>query len=206
MTLIKKTEVLSQLRDLGQQFVLPKGTTLAMEGDESKNFWWVINGKIMIYTINESGQQQELARFSDGEIVAAAIVFSEKPFPHHLIALNDCILLQFPKEPTMQRIIQTPALALFFITMLADKCRFLQKRQLDYQSYNLKHRLVNWLKLKIEQSGGDSVVYLSSKKDLASELNITPETLSRKLKELQDTGVLLVDKKKIILIDRSCVS
>ena len=221
MTLIKSGEVLERLRDLGQPRSIPRGSSLAMEGDPALGFWWVLIGQVTIHQISPEGRQIELGRFYGGEIVAAALAFADVPFPHHIEAVCDSELLWFPRQPAWQRITGNPELASYFLRMLAGKCRLLQQRLRSRQSQTLTQRLLEYLRSQTRaqvsktdgsnaqpaSASGTVTLTITSKKDLASQLGASPETLSRALRQLRDSGELLVDGRKITLIeDRSGAS
>ncbi len=199
MTEIKPAEVLERLRDLGQPRIIPRGTTLAMEGEAALGFWWVLNGQVSIHQISAEGRQIELGRFRCGEIVAAALAFADAPFPHHIEALSDSELLWFPRQKAWQRITGSPELASYFLLLLAGKCRLLQQRLRSQQSQTLRERLLEHVR---GQARGQSVS-ITSKKDLAAQLGASPETLSRALRQLQDEGVLAVQGRRITLLDQA---
>ena len=215
MTLIKSAEVLERLRDLGQPRSIPRGGSLALEGEPASGFWWVLKGQVTIHQISPDGRQIELGRFCGGEIVAAALAFADAPFPHHIEALCDSELLWFPRRQAWQRITGSPELASYFLRLLAGKCRLLQQRLRSLQSQTLRQRLLQYLRaLAKEQVGhpdgssaqparasGAVTLTIASKKDLASQLGASPETLSRALRQLHDSGELLLEGRHVTLLD-----
>ena len=207
MSEIQPAEVLERLRDLGQPRAIARGTSLAMEGEAALGFWWVLTGQVSIHQISMEGRQIELGRFRAGEIVAAALAFADAPFPHHIEALSDSDLLWFPRQPAWQRITGSPELASYFLRLLAGKCRLLQQRLRSQQGQTLRQRLLEHLRAQaLVQGRGDAgseapvTLSIPSKKDLASQLGATPETLSRALRQLQDGGVLQVEGRRITLL------
>ena len=200
MTSINNDEALSLLFDLGQPKAIKKGTVLAMEGENTEGFWWVLTGSVRIHLITPEGRFLELGRFHNGEVVAAALAFSEAPFPHHIEAQANSELLWFSRKPSWDRIINTPELATFFLQLLSGKCRLLLHRLNSQSTSSLKDRLLLYLKNEARRQGGVNARLNQSKKDLADELGTTPETLSRALRSLSEEGTISINKRSFCIL------
>jgi|OM-RGC.v1.015170437 CRP/FNR family transcriptional regulator len=201
LTSIKNEEALSLLIDLGQPKSIKKGTIIAMEGESSEGFWWVLAGSVRIHLITPEGRSLELGRFNNGEVVAAALAFAEAPFPHHIEAQADSELLWFSRKPAWERITNTPELASFFLQILAAKCRLLLHRLNSQSTTTLKERLLKYLQNDAKYQRGYYGKLNQSKKDLANELGTTPETLSRALRTLCEEGIIEINNRSFRLLN-----
>lgn len=91
--------------------------------------------------------------------------------------------------------------------MLADELVETETHLDTLLTKNIQERIANLL-LSLEQSSdadptfNDSLIRLP-KKDLAAIVNITPETLSRHLKMLDDEGLIDNNKNHIELLNRN---
>ena len=172
-----------------------------MEGENSEGFWWVVAGSVRIYLITLEGRSLELGRFRTGEVVAAALAFAETPFPHHIEAQADSDLLWFSRKSALKRIVNTPELSMFFLQMLAGKCRLLLNRLNLHNTMPLKSRLLGYLQNEARHQGGCHGELNQSKKDLANELGTTPETLSRALRNLSEEGIIEINNLNFRLLN-----
>lgn len=193
MDAIGPLQALELLRDLGRTREVSKGGSLAMEGDEANGFWWVERGAVRIHQISPQGRDLELGRFRSGEVVAAALAFADIPFPHFLEAVEDSLLVWFPRAAAFERITRVPELSAYFLRLLAGKCRALQGRLQSQGLRSLRERLIEHLSGKVCDAPEERFVLEGSKKELAKELGTTPESLSRALRALQEEGVLKVE-------------
>jgi len=65
-----------------------------------------------------------------------------------------------------------------------------------------KNRILVYLQQVCEQQQQNPFVLPEKKKELASYLGITPETLSRQLAQLGQEGLLKIDGRQITLIEK----
>lgn len=190
---------LALLSDLAQVRMAKLGETLVVAGAEAQGFYRVVTGSVRIYQLSTEGREVEVGRFGPGDFVAAALAFSEEPFPHFLEAVEDSRLLFYPRAVAWQRIIATPPLASFFLRMISGKCRVLQQRIHALEFQTPRERLLAYLGQLCPRDGSCVVRLPRPKKDIARMLGTTPETLSRTLRALEQDGTIKMEARSIRL-------
>ena len=91
--------------------------------------------------------------------------------------------------------------------MLSEISKSLQETENLIENIGLKDvdKKVSSLLLDLSK-GFDSINLDMTKKDLAAYIQITPETLSRRLSSYEDMGIIKQDSfKKIIILDRKAL-
>lgn len=191
-------------KNIGQQKKYQKGELLFAAADPAKGFFYLMKGEIRVYKMDEQGREIEIVRLGPGDFLGEAIVFTAPRFPAYAQATKDSDVLFIEKERLFQSIEKNPALAKFFIVLLAKKCIVLNQRIEALGLKTVRQRLIQYL---LSRCGGENrcEIELKIKKvELAKLLGTISETLSRNLKQLQDEGLIEVKAKTITIPD--CLS
>lgn len=121
------------------------------------------------------------------------------------------VIVELPREPLKQLLERNPALSMRIIQSLAR-----EHQAMVTQTHGLMHlaapaRLAQWLRQNAKpaappQGQGQAVVRLSERKrDLAAQLAIAPETLSRLLRSFARQGVIDVAGYTVHVLDRAAL-
>ena len=108
-------------------------------------------------------------------------------------ALSDAVVAELPIDDVMRQMASHPALAGLLCQVLA-----MQIRQMTLSSRNLLHndapaRLAQWLLQRCTVRSGPAELRLQERKrDIAQQLAMSPETLSRLIRSFQSRGVMSV--------------
>jgi CRP-like cAMP-binding protein len=122
-----------------------------------------------------------------GEVFAEVVLFEQARYPVTAVVLEKAKLLEMPRV-CVRRLLGDESFRDDFIAMLITRQRYLARRLMEQQSYDVEERLVLFLR---EQYGEvEDIQTELSKKAIAAALSTTPETLSRVIRRLQDRGVL----------------
>jgi CRP-like cAMP-binding protein len=125
-----------------------------------------------------------------------------QPYSMEAQALSDAVVAELPLEALQERLPEHPALAQQFCQMLAQ-----QVHQMTLASRNLLHndapaRLAQWLLQRCPSCEGPVDVRLQERKrDIAQQLAMSPETLSRLMRSFESKGVLSVRGYQVHVTD-----
>ena len=136
-----------------------------------------------------------------GQSIGKAVMFLDKPYPLSAHILADSLLLHISKTVVYEEIARDPV---FCRKMLAGLSMRLHGVE-SYSLYSGAQRVIGYL-LQHESSDGAAgktirVHFPVSKNIIASRLNIAPETLSRVLHDLCQSGLLCVKGKDVDILD-----
>ena len=183
-----------------------RGEMVFRSGDTCEAFFVVIVGQVKLFMLSPSGQEKVIEIVGPGQSFAEAMVFLDIPCLVNVQALADSLLLSVSKQTVFQEIEQDHH---FSLRMLAGMSRRLHGLVHDVQAYALSsgmQRLIGYLLRDIEQNnqsnqGPVTISLPVSKATIASRLSLTPEYLSRVLRELETEGLIQVDKRNIHILD-----
>jgi len=196
--------VLDAVLATATSLTLQAGEILFREGDPCDGFFVVAQGHIKVFRLTSEGREQVVHDIPAGRTFAEAALFHHGRYPVWGSAL---------KSPTVVIKLNGPAFLALFASepelagsMVGSLCNWLhtlleriETLSLVSAGARLAHHL---LRLPAASEGEHLVVTLElPKKDLASELSITPETLSRLLARWRDRGWASVDGAHVTLRD-----
>lgn len=116
--------------------------------------------------------------------------------PQDAVALSDVQLLALPVAALQALLLREPALAAPLLGVLARQVRQLTTVAHDLMHKDAEARFSDWLLQRCVATPGDAqqavVTLHERKRDIAAQLGITPETLSRLLRQLSRKGLIEV--------------
>lgn len=155
---------------------------LFMEGDYGHSLYLLIEGHVQLFHTTPEGQEVVIKMVGPGELFAEAVLFEENTYPVSATALERCSLFMIPRHQFMC-LLQDETFRDDFLANLMKKMRFLI-RQIRYLSVSsIEDRFLSFLEDMHGRS--ERIVCRISKKDVASAIGTTPESLSRLLARLK---------------------
>lgn len=168
----------------------PEGM-LFLENEPCTGFYVLVEGAIQLTRSGDTpGAHPTLAVITPVNSFAEAAMFGGEAFPATATAVKPSRVYHFPKAPFMAAMREDPDLALAIIHAQSVWLRKLTRKVEQLTGSDSSDRLRTWIREHVPAGG--SLVLPVTKKTLAAQLGMTPETLSRSLRTLQDQGVLQV--------------
>jgi CRP-like cAMP-binding protein len=115
-------------------------------------------------------------------------------------AVGDVVLAELPLEPLRSLVARRPLIAQRLLDAAATEVVRLDRRLDALRHQDAAARLADWLRAHGTASGG--VVRLAERKrDIATQLGMTPETLSRLMRSLSQRGLIEVNGYTVRVLD-----
>lgn len=182
---------------------VPKAEILFHKGDESHGFFVVVSGQIKLAVTSPQGHEKVIDVIGPRQSFGEAVMFLGCPYPVFAQAVSDTLVLKIAKQ-TVFNLLATDTT--FARAMLAGLSLRLHSLIGDVESYSLRsgvQRVIGYLLQQCVDQGGaedePSVTLPIYKQVLASRLNLTPETLSRELHELEALNLITVRGREITI-------
>ena len=180
--------------------VYEKGQMIYMAGDKGEKLYVIHSGKVKITRITDSGKEQVIRVLGPGEFMGELSLFSSLPLTDNGEALTktrECVIDGQKLKDLMKRF---PAIALKVIEELSKRLEKSESLIENISLYGVEKRIAQALINMAE--GKNEIVLKMSKRDLASYLGMSQETLNRKLTAFQDMGIIkLIGHRRIIILD-----
>ena len=177
-----------------------KGEMLYSAGDTSDSLYIVSSGKIKIYRLSESGKEQLVRILRAGDFTGELALFSETIHEAYAEAMLDTWMCTIRRADLQELLIKYPSISLKLLNEFSNRLESSEKQTARFATEKVETRIALFL---VEHAKDhDKLIFKlpMSRKDLASYLGTTPETISRKLFELENAGLILQKPKNEIEI------
>lgn len=175
---------------------LDPGAMLFMEEEPCTGFYVLVEGAIQLTrSAAAPGAHPTLALITPVSSFAEAALFGGEAFPATATAIKPSRVFHFPKAPFLAAMREDPDLALAIIHAQAVWLRKLTRKVEQLSGSDSSDRLRTWVEEHVPKGG--AMVLPVTKKALAAQLGMTPETLSRALRAMQDGGLLEVSGTRL---------
>lgn len=184
-----------------------KGQTLFMEGSYPENLVIINNGRVKAFTYTLEGKEQILYIFSEGDFIGEKNLLRNQQATYNVEALEETQVCMINKKEFQLLLKEHPGIGLKIMEELCSRMERLEKLVQNMGTKDAETR-VNMLLLefsgKYGRLHGDGVLIELplSREGMANYIGVTRETISRKLSNLQEEGVIeLVGNKKLLILD-----
>ncbi|HLR45054.1 MAG TPA: Crp/Fnr family transcriptional regulator [Brevibacterium sp.] len=185
---------------------LPRGEVLHVTGDRPGAVYVVHQGEVALSRMMPSGRSRLLRVVTTGDTVGEQAYLSRSATADESVALKDAQLCVFAHDDLDSLVREYPDIALQMMRNLSDRLTRAE-RGLALSSLGVDVRLADFLLQQpvrmrgTGEPGVPSIVLPHSKKDIASMLGTTPESLSRALARFADQELIRVDGDVVTLVD-----
>jgi len=174
---------------------LKKGNIVFYQGDLAKDIFILISGVIKIYKSNSKGGEILMSYFYPNSSFAEMPFFEESKYPASAISEINSTILVIDGEQFREFLKKNPDILYKFISSLSKKIQVLENRIENIAVLSGKEKVAKFIYLNWNH------FQTIKKRIIAESLNITPEHLSRILRQFREIGIIdkngdLVDEKK----------
>jgi len=160
-----------------------KGGIVFYEEDESNHIFVVLEGSVKLYKTSPKGTQVQINRFTAPAVLGEYACFEEVPFPATCEFVTEGKIAHIPRDFVVDNLGDSD-FALEMIKSLTAKIMVLSSLIHKETIFSSEAKVA---KLLMEKS---EIFHKLKYNEIASILNITPETLSRILKKFKTEGYI----------------
>lgn len=174
-------------------------------GDPCVGFHVVAYGMIKLAIVTPAGAEKVVEILGPGRSFGEAVMFTDRPYLVTATALADSLLLHVAKETVLREIDADPLLARRMLAGLSMRLHMLVKDVEALTLHSAMQRVIGYLAM-LDEGGEAARVTLPAQKSLvASRLNLTPEYFSRILHDLSAEGLIRIEGRDIVILDRAAL-
>lgn len=167
---------------------LPRNETLYHAGDTSNTLYIVHKGRVRIYRLSENGREQTLRILGPGEFTGEYALFNETTHESYAVATEKTSICSIRQQDLQQFLQEYPTIALKVLQVFSRRLDETETQATSMATEKVDTRIGQYLIDTAKEREEFSLPM--SRKELATYLGTTPETISRKLAEFEDKGYI----------------
>ncbi len=193
-------EEMMEVARITREKTFEKGEMLYMAGEKSEKLYVIHSGKVKITRFTDTGKEQVIRVLGSGDFMGELSLFSPLPLTDNGEALSRTIACMIDGKKLKDLMKKYPVIAFKIMEELSQRLEKAEDLIENISLYGVERRLALTLINMANEKG--EVNLRMSKKDFASHLGMSQETLSRKLTFFQNMGIIkLIGHRRIILLD-----
>lgn len=169
-------------------------------GEESRGLYIVHQGRVKIYRLSNQGKEQLIRILGPGDFTGEFSLFSDNIHDDYATALEQVQICMLTKQKFEQYLHKYPTVSVKVLQEFAERLSRLEHQTTSIALETTESRIAMYLAEQVERQQSDQITLTMSRKDIASFLGTTPETVSRKLTEFEQAGWILQEGQRRITI------
>jgi CRP/FNR family transcriptional regulator len=183
----------SVLESESRQLTLAAGECLFEKGERADNIYFVNKGKVTLYRLMPNGEEKVFKVFLPSGLIAEMAIFMTPRIYPMSAHIDQITTLTCYSYESLNRILKSDSdLAMKVVGFMSDRVGQLMDSLDMLTQVNANQRLVMYFAdiYRKQKQHGNRFILPNTKKVLATQLGITPETLSRLLNKLKHNGLI----------------
>ncbi|MCB0429099.1 MAG: Crp/Fnr family transcriptional regulator [Flavobacteriales bacterium] len=198
----KELDKLSEER--GDNFY-KKGQVIFYEGNRGHGLYCIYQGKVKVHKLGEEAREQIVRFAKEGDVLGYRSLLGGEPFNATATAMEDSIICYIPRSKFLEVLENNTEFSLKVIRMLAKDLRESEKKLIHITQKPVVERIAEALLILKEKFGlkedGKTLDVILTRREIGDLAGVTTETTIRTLSELNKKHVLLLNGKRIELVD-----
>lgn len=178
---------ISMLAGNGFEKLYRPGERIISEGESGKHLFFILEGSIRIFKEIDGKIPIPISILKTDDIFGEIVAISGKPYPFSASALEDTKLLLL-RGDLIHRFLSNEDFRDHFISTLYQRILYMSQLIEDLSRMDIEERLYRFL----YQKYGMKTIYqvAMNKTEIAFNIGTIPETMSRLIKRLSQSGIL----------------
>ena len=181
----------------------PRGAPILQAGQLAQALYVMLSGRAKVFESRPDGREVILSVMGPGDFFGEMALLDDLPCSAGVETLEPSELIRISKADFMQCLSADFSLTMRIVLALVKRLRHADRQIESLALMDVYGRVARALLDFAEPVGGNYVIAKApSKMDLARMVGASREMVSRVIKELRESGHILVDKRRIVLLDR----
>ncbi len=179
-----------------------KGELIAMSNETCTGMIVLLSGNVKAEMVDSSGKVVKIEDIAAPRPIAPAFLFGkENRFPVDVTALEVVETLYIPKQSFVLLMQSSERVLLNYLNMISNRAHFLSSRIYFLSLKSLKAKLAFYL-LDLAKPDKTEVELTQTQQDIADYFGVARPSLARTFGELEEEGLIRVDRKKVSILNR----
>ncbi len=179
-------------------------------GDPSEYLYIVHRGKVKIYNLSESGKEQLIRILNPGDFMGELSIFTDELLTSYAETVERTEICAIHKNDLQEFLVEKPTISFKILAESSKRLKEAEKSIERLSSQDVEKRLASYLMEQVEKKTNSEhaleIILPMSKKDLASYIGSTQETLSRRLTSFEEKGwIKQTGQRKIKIVNKQAL-
>lgn len=175
-----------------------RGDVMLWEGDPSEGLSILHHGSAKIFRLSPQGRQYIVRILQEGDTFGEVPTFDKGVSPVNVEALETCQVWIIDKEKLHELIAKNPLFAQKVLINFGQMLRSMVRMVSEMAFYQVTHRLARLIETELPQDKATPW----TQEQLAARLGTVREVVARSLKEMERSGAIKLEDRRIQIVDR----
>ncbi|MEO7350132.1 MAG: Crp/Fnr family transcriptional regulator [Terrimesophilobacter sp.] len=181
-------EQISEIASRVRPRIVPRHEQLYGAGELNPYLRIIHTGSVKVYRITESGHEQVIRVLGPGDFLGEKALISPSASDHFAVTLTKSEICSLDHQDIRDYLLRYPSVAFTMLETLSARLDSTEDQVSSMVGEDAGSRVAAYLVGLSDEIQRSSIELPITKKDVASYLGVTPETLSRKLALFEDNG------------------
>lgn len=178
------------------------GEVVALAEEPCDNLIIVVEGNVKGEMVDFSGKVIKIEDRQAPQAIAAAFLFGRNNvFPVNVEATVNTALLFIPRNGFMKMLQVNEVVLKNYLDAISSRSQFLSNKIKFLSFKTIKGKIAQYI-LKLAGEKRERVSVPHTQQDLAELFGVTRPSLARAMGELEQEGVLRIERKEVVILDR----
>jgi CRP/FNR family cyclic AMP-dependent transcriptional regulator len=183
----------------------PKGSVILFEDDPGDSLFVVRDGRVKVVLVADDGREVILGILGVGEHFGELALIDDQPRSAHVIAMEESTLLVLRRDDFRRRVDANPIVAWSLLTELSRRLRRADDKIGSLVLLDVPGRIARMLLDAADEGGAPLIEKPLTHQTIAHIIGASRETVSRAMREFQDSGWISTERRRIRITDRSAL-
>lgn len=201
---VKVSEKLEKFFSKYRQLKYKKGEILVRAGDNPSGIFYLKSGRVKKYAISKKGDELIVNIFKPISFFPMSYALNKTPNDYYYEAMEDLELAKAPPDEVVAFMKEEPDVVYDLLSRVYSGTEGLLTRMTYLMAGNAYSRLVAELIIMAKRFGNKNAKRVSikvSEKELATQVGMTRETVSREIKILKERKLVEFKKGELVIFD-----
>jgi CRP/FNR family cyclic AMP-dependent transcriptional regulator len=181
--------------------VYPRASVIVFEDDPGDSFFVVREGRVKVVLMGDDGREVILGVLGPGEHFGELSLIDNRPRSAHVVAMEESALLVLRREDFRARVEASPSVAWALLVELSRRLREADGKIGGLVLLDVPGRIARLLLDRVALHDGRTIDEPLTHQTIARMIGAQRETVSRTMREFQESGLIAVEKRRISIID-----
>jgi len=198
-------EQVARFADVTREKTFPKGSVIVFEQDPGDSLFVVRTGRVKVVLLGEDGREVILGILGVGEYFGELSLIDDQPRSANVMAMEDSTLIVLRRDDFRKRVEDAPSVAWTLLAGLSRRLRQADSKIGGLVLLDVPGRVAKLLTDLAKETGSDAMPRVLTHQNIAHMIGASRETVSRTMKDFQDSGWIGVVRRRVTITDRQAL-